>query len=106
MNKESYAALTPSQKAIFDKHTGKAMSLKAAKIFDDWSEASRSSSASDSKKVEVIQLPPDGAQGHARRSPAGDAEDARRLEKDGIKDAESRLRRDQQVTAAKTAQSC
>jgi hypothetical protein len=37
MNKESYAALTPSQKAAFDRLTGKELSLKGAKIFDDWS---------------------------------------------------------------------
>jgi TRAP-type C4-dicarboxylate transport system substrate-binding protein len=58
MNKESYASLTPSQKAIFDKHTGRALSLKAAKIFDDW-EAESLKFALDSKKVEVIQLGPD-----------------------------------------------
>ena len=86
MNKESYAALTPSQKAIFDKHTGKAMSLKAAKIFDDWSDESFKM-ASDSKKVEVIQLPPtvrkamlDAAQPVMQKTLAD-------LEKDGIKDA-------------------
>lgn len=55
MNKESYAALTPSQKAIFDKHTGRELSLKAAKIFDDW-QAESLKFAKDSKKVEVIQL--------------------------------------------------
>jgi TRAP-type C4-dicarboxylate transport system substrate-binding protein len=58
MNKESYAALTPSQKAVFDKHTGKAMSLKAAKIFDDWAEESFAM-AKTGGKVEVIQLSPD-----------------------------------------------
>jgi TRAP-type C4-dicarboxylate transport system substrate-binding protein len=86
MNKESYAALTPSQKAIFDKHTGKAMSLKAARIFDDWSDESFKM-ASDSKKVEVIQLPPtvrkamlDAAQPVMQKTLAD-------LEKDGIKDA-------------------
>ena len=86
MNKESYAALTPSQKAIFDKYTGKAMSLKAAKIFDDWSDESFKL-ASDSKKVEVIQLPPtvrkamlDAAQPVMQKTLAD-------LEKDGIKDA-------------------
>src|SRR4051812_1809574 len=57
MNKESYAALTPSQKAIFDKHTGRTMSLKAGKIFDDWSDESFKM-ARESKKVEVIQLEP------------------------------------------------
>jgi TRAP-type C4-dicarboxylate transport system substrate-binding protein len=86
MNKESYAALTPSQKAILDKHTGKAMSLKAAKIFDDWSDESFKM-ASDSKKVEVIQLPTtvrkamlDAAQPVMQKTLAD-------LEKDGIKDA-------------------
>jgi TRAP-type C4-dicarboxylate transport system substrate-binding protein len=86
MNKESYAELTPSQKAIFDKHTGKAMSLRAAKIFDDWSDESFKM-ASDSKKVEVIQLAPtvrkamlDAAQPVMQKTLAD-------LEKDGIKDA-------------------
>jgi len=86
MNKEGYAALTPSQKAIFDKHTGKAMSLKAAKVFDDWSDESFKM-ASDSKRVEVIQLPPtvrkdmfDAAQPIVQKTLAD-------LERSGIKDA-------------------
>ena len=87
MNKESYAALTPSQKAIFDKHTGKALSLKAAKVFDDWS-AEAFKMASDSKKVEVIQLSSDGPQSacSTRRSPSSQKTLAD-LEKHGIKDA-------------------
>jgi TRAP-type C4-dicarboxylate transport system substrate-binding protein len=58
MNKETYASLTPSQKAIFDKHTGKTMSLKAAKIFDDWADESFKM-AKAGGKVDVIQLSPD-----------------------------------------------
>ena len=86
MNKESYAALTPSQKAVFDKHTGRTMSLKAAKIFDNWSDESFKM-ASESKKVEVIQLSPavrkamfDAAQPVVQKTLTD-------LEKDGIKDA-------------------
>jgi hypothetical protein len=62
------------------------MSLKAAKIFDDWSDESFKM-ASDSKKVEVIQLPTtvrkamlDAAQPVMQKTLAD-------LEKDGIKDA-------------------
>jgi TRAP-type C4-dicarboxylate transport system substrate-binding protein len=86
MNKESYAALTPAQKAIFDKHTGRALSLKAAKIFDDWTNESLKF-ATDSKKVEVIQLGPE-----VRKSlfdagkPAVDKIIAD-LEKEGVKNA-------------------
>ena len=87
MNKESYAALTPSQKAIFDKHTGKAMSAKSREDLRRLVRQSRSSMASDSKKVEVIQLPPtvrkamlDAAQPVMQKTLAD-------LEKDGIKDA-------------------
>ena len=58
MNKESYAALTPTQKAAFDKLTGKALALSAAKIFDDWAEQAFKQ-AQDSKRVEVIQLSPE-----------------------------------------------
>ena len=58
MNKDSYAALSAAQKSLFDKHTGKDLSLKAAKIFDDWAEESFQA-ARDGKKVEVIQLSAD-----------------------------------------------
>ena len=60
MNKESYAALTPSQKAAFELgfSTGKELSLKGAKIFDDWSEEA-SKAAREGKRVEVIALAPD-----------------------------------------------
>ena len=58
MNKESYAALTPAQKAVLDKHTGKELSLRAAKIFDEW-DAESIKFAKDSKKVEVIELGPE-----------------------------------------------
>jgi TRAP-type transport system periplasmic protein len=58
MNKDSYAALTPTQKAAFDKLTGKALALRAAKIFDDW-EADAFKSARDGKRVEIIQLSPE-----------------------------------------------
>ena len=58
MNKDSYAALTPSQKTVFDKHTGKALAMRAAKIFDDW-EAESLKFAKDANKLEVIELGPD-----------------------------------------------
>jgi TRAP-type transport system periplasmic protein len=58
MNKDSYAALTPAQKAIFDKLTGKTLSLKAAKIFDDWAEQAFKT-ARESNKIELIQLSPE-----------------------------------------------
>jgi len=88
MNKESYAALTPSQKAIFDKHTGKALSLRAAKIFDDWSDEAIKT-ASTGHKVEVIRLAPevrkamfDAAQPVVQKTLAD-------LEKAGVKDAKA-----------------
>jgi TRAP-type C4-dicarboxylate transport system substrate-binding protein len=88
MNKESYAALTPSQKAIFDKHTGKALSLRAAKIFDDWSDEAIKA-ASTGNKVEVIRLSPevrkamfDAAQPVVQTTLAS-------LEKAGVKDAKA-----------------
>ena len=58
MNKDSYAGLTPSQKAAFDKLTGKVLALRAARIFDDWAEQAFKS-AQEGKRVEVIQLAPD-----------------------------------------------
>jgi TRAP-type C4-dicarboxylate transport system substrate-binding protein len=58
MNKDSYAGLTPSQKAAFDKLTGKVLALRAARIFDDWAEQAFRS-AREGKRVEVIQLAPD-----------------------------------------------
>jgi TRAP-type C4-dicarboxylate transport system substrate-binding protein len=58
MNKESYAALTPAQRALLDKHMGRAMSLRAAKLFDDWQDQALKA-AIDGKRVEVIQLAPD-----------------------------------------------
>ena len=58
MNNDSYASLTPAQKATFDKHFGKALSMRAAKIFDDW-QAESLAFAKDGKKVELIQLAPD-----------------------------------------------
>jgi len=86
MNKESYAALTPSQKAAFDKLTGKTMSLKAAKIFDDWSDEAFAA-AREGKRVEIIQLAPevrkamfDAAQPAVQKILAD-------LEKDGVTDA-------------------
>ena len=58
MNKDSYAGLTPTQKAAFDKLTGKALALRAAKIFDDWAEEAFRQ-AQDGKRVELIQLAPE-----------------------------------------------
>jgi TRAP-type C4-dicarboxylate transport system substrate-binding protein len=58
MNKDSYAGLTPSQKAAFDKLTGKVLALRAARIFDDWAEQAFKQ-AQEGKRVEVIQLAPD-----------------------------------------------
>jgi TRAP-type C4-dicarboxylate transport system substrate-binding protein len=86
MNKETYASLTPSQKAIFDKHTGKAMSLKAAKIFDDWSDEAFKM-ARDSKKVEVIQLSPDVRKAMFDAAKPVVDKTIADLEKSGIKDA-------------------
>jgi TRAP-type C4-dicarboxylate transport system substrate-binding protein len=58
MNQQSYAALTPAQKAAFDKLTGKALALRAAKIFDDWEQAAFKL-AKESNRIELIQLSPD-----------------------------------------------
>jgi TRAP-type transport system periplasmic protein len=58
MNKDSYAALTPSQKAAFDKLTGKTLALRAAKIFDNWADDAFKQ-ARESKRIEVIQLAPE-----------------------------------------------
>jgi TRAP-type C4-dicarboxylate transport system substrate-binding protein len=58
MNKDSYASLTPPQKAALDKLTGKTLSLKAAKIFDDWAEQAFKH-AKESNKIELIQLSPE-----------------------------------------------
>ena len=58
MNKDSYAGLSPAQKAAFDKLTGKALALRAATIFDDWAEQAFRE-AKDGKRVEVIQLAPE-----------------------------------------------
>jgi TRAP-type transport system periplasmic protein len=58
MNKESYAGLSPTQKAAFDKLTGKVLALRAAKIFDDWAEQAFRQ-AQDGKRVELIQLTPE-----------------------------------------------
>jgi TRAP-type transport system periplasmic protein len=58
MNQQSYAALTPTQKAAFDKLTGKALALKAAKIFDDWEQAAFKL-AKESNRIELIQLSPE-----------------------------------------------
>lgn len=58
MNKESYASLSATQKAALDKFTGKTLSLKAAKIFDDWADAAFKL-AKESPKIELIQLSPD-----------------------------------------------
>jgi len=55
MNQESYASLTPAQKAAFDKLTGKALGLRAAKIFDDWEQAAFKL-AKESSRIELIQL--------------------------------------------------
>jgi TRAP-type C4-dicarboxylate transport system substrate-binding protein len=58
MNKDSYAGLTPSQKAAFDKLTGRPLALRAAKIFDDWADDAFKQ-AREGKRVEVIQLSPE-----------------------------------------------
>jgi TRAP-type transport system periplasmic protein len=86
MNKESYAALTPSQKAAFDKHTGRAMSLKAAKIFDDWADESFKA-AKAGGKVEVIQLSADVRKAMFDAAQPVVQKTLADLEKDGIKDA-------------------
>jgi TRAP-type C4-dicarboxylate transport system substrate-binding protein len=58
MNKDSYARLTATQKAAFDKLTGKTLAMRAAKIFDDWAD-SAFKQARDGKRVEIIQLAPE-----------------------------------------------
>jgi len=88
MNKESYAALTPSQKAIFDKHTGKALSLRAAKIFDDWSDEALKT-ASSGNKVEVIQLSPDVRKAMFDTAQPIVQKTLADLEKAGVKDAKA-----------------
>src|SRR6185312_15231290 len=88
MNKESYAALTPSQKAIFDKHTGKALSLRAAKIFDDWSDEALKA-ASSGNKVEVIQLSPDVRKAMFDTAQPIVQKTLADLEKAGVKDAKA-----------------
>ncbi|MBN8937315.1 MAG: TRAP transporter substrate-binding protein DctP [Rhizobiales bacterium] len=88
MNKESYAALTPSQKAIFDKHTGKTLSLRAAKIFDDWSDEAIKT-ASMGHKVEVIQLSPDVRKAMFDAAQPVVQKTLAELEKGGMKDAKT-----------------
>jgi TRAP-type C4-dicarboxylate transport system substrate-binding protein len=85
MNKDSYASLSPTQKAALDKLTGKTLSLKAAKIFDNWVEQAFKL-AKDTNKIEVIQLSPEvrkalfDAANPALQKTLGE------FEKDGIKD--------------------
>jgi TRAP-type C4-dicarboxylate transport system substrate-binding protein len=88
MNKESYAALTPSQKAAFDKLTGKTLSLKGAKIFDDWSdEAFKAARAGN--RVEVIQLAPEVRKAMFDAAQPVTLKILADLEKDGIGDAQT-----------------
>ena len=88
MNKESYAALTPSQKAAFDKLTGKALSLRGAKIFDDWSdEAFKAARAGN--RVEVIQLAPEVRKAMFDAAQPVTLKILADLEKDGIGDAQT-----------------
>jgi TRAP-type C4-dicarboxylate transport system substrate-binding protein len=86
MNKESYAALTPSQRTAFDKLTGQALSLKAAKVFDDWSDEAFKA-AREGKRVEVIELAPDVRRTMFDAAQPVVAKILGDLEKDGIADA-------------------
>jgi TRAP-type C4-dicarboxylate transport system substrate-binding protein len=57
MNKASYAALSATQKAALDRHMGKNLSMKAGQVFDNWA-SNALKTATDSKKIEVIELSP------------------------------------------------
>ncbi|MGD9923675.1 MAG: TRAP transporter substrate-binding protein [Pseudorhodoplanes sp.] len=86
MNKASYAALTPSQKAIFDKHTGKALAIRAAKIFDGWAAAAMKG-AQEKNRLQRVDLAPEVRQ--KLRDAAKPVIDATigGLESAGVKDA-------------------
>jgi TRAP-type C4-dicarboxylate transport system substrate-binding protein len=86
MNKETYASLSPAQKSLFDKHTGKELSLKAARVFDEWAEESFQA-ARDGKKVEIIQLSPDVRKAMLDAAQPIVQKTLSDLERDGIKDA-------------------
>jgi TRAP-type C4-dicarboxylate transport system substrate-binding protein len=86
MNKESYAALTPSQKSVFDRLTGKELSLKGAKIFDDWSDEAFKA-AREGKRVEVIPLAPDVRQAMFDAAQPVTQKIIGDLEKSGVADA-------------------
>jgi len=85
MNKDSYASLTPTQKAALDKLTGKALSLKAAKIFDDWVDAAFKL-AKDTNKIEVIQLTPEVRKALFDAANPALQKTLAEFEKDGISD--------------------
>jgi len=85
MNQQSYAGLSPTQKAAFDKVTGKALALRASKIFDDWEQAAFKL-ARESNRIELIQLSPEARkQLFDAAKPAVDKVLAD-FEKDGISD--------------------
>ncbi|MFL6796112.1 MAG: TRAP transporter substrate-binding protein DctP [Xanthobacteraceae bacterium] len=86
MNKERYAALTPGQKALLDKHTGRELSLKAAKVFDDWAEEAFQA-AKSSNKVEIIQLGPDVQKAMYDAAQPVVQKTVADLEREGISDA-------------------
>ena len=109
MNKESYAALTPSQKTAFDRLTGKELSLKGAKIFDDWSEEAFKA-AREGKRVEVIALAPDVRKAMFDAAQPVTREDHRRSRKqrycrctDGLSSAEQMRRAGGDATLERTA---
>ena len=97
MNKDSYAGLTPTQKAAFDKLTGKVLALRAAKIFDDWAEQALPL-AQEGKRVEVIQLSPEVRKAmYDAARPVVDKIIAD-IEKDGVRGRARRLPSDEPVS--------
>ncbi|WP_089936164.1 TRAP transporter substrate-binding protein [Candidatus Entotheonella palauensis] len=61
MNKGSYGKLTPDQRQIIDETTGRALSLKAAKVYEEAGAAALQHEA-DSGRGEIIRLPADEEQ--------------------------------------------
>ena len=93
MNKESYAALTPTQKAAFDKLTGKALALRAAKIFDDWARGGVQAGDARANGSRSSSLPPE-VRKRCSTPPSPSVEKIiAEFEKGGIPDAGRSIRR-------------
>ncbi|MGE0563200.1 MAG: TRAP transporter substrate-binding protein [Pseudolabrys sp.] len=86
MNKDSYASLSASQKAIFDKHTGKALAMRAAKIFDGWAAAAMKG-AQEKNGLQRIDLPPEVRQNLRNAAKPVIDKTIAGLEGAGVKDA-------------------